>query len=131
MSRKRPCVIGSMLCLVTMVTFLRSRRIASSNVNLAIRSHSAFVNSATGSLGTMAFQNAVSVAISGGTISNTIITSANIANSTSDRVTLTGGWALVPVGVKLYFQFNGNNIASLDSSGNFTTIGNVTAFGSA
>ena len=109
----------------------------------------AFVNNKVGTLGTMATQNAVSVAITGGTIGNAIVTlasisvsniansaitsttigSANITNSTLDRVTMVGGWSVVPSGTKLYFQYNGNNVASLDSSGNFTTTGNVTAFG--
>jgi len=109
----------------------------------------AFVNNKVGTLGTMAVQNAVSVAITGGTIGNAIVTlasisasnisnsaitattidSANITNSTLDRVTMTGGWSVIPSGTKLYFQYNGSNIASLDSSGNFTTTGNVTAFG--
>jgi len=32
-------------------------------------------------------------------------------------------------GSKLYFLYNGSNVASLDSSGNFTCTGNVTAYG--
>jgi hypothetical protein len=83
----------------------------------------------------MASQNASAVAITGGTIGNGIISSATISNSTItnttvDRVTMTGGWSVTPSGSTLYFQFNGINIAKLDSSGNFTTIGDVAAFGS-
>ena len=33
-------------------------------------------------------------------------------------------------GGKLYFQYGGSTKASLDSSGNFTVVGNVTAYGS-
>ena len=52
----------------------------------------------------------------------TTATSANaIANS--------GGWAITPSGTKLYFNYNGTNVASLDSSGNFTSLANVTAYG--
>lgn len=123
----------------------------------------AFVSTTVGTLGTMASQNAVSVAITGGTIGNGIltlasisnsnisntrltattlsnanitvanITTANIANtaittSTIDQVTMVGGWSVIPSGNTLYFNYNGSNIAKLDSAGNFTTKGNVTAF---
>ena len=77
----------------------------------------AFVSTTVGTLGTMASQNAVSVAITGGTISNI------------NEISLAGGWSVTPSGTTLYFKYNGSNIAKLDSSGNFTTIGDVTAFG--
>lgn len=94
----------------------------------------AFVNNKVGALGTMAAQNAVSVAITGGSIGNAIITLATISNSTIanttiDQVTMTSGWSIVPSGTKLYFRYNGNNIASLDSAGNFISNQNTTAFG--
>jgi hypothetical protein len=60
-------------------------------------------------------QNANNVAITGG-------------NITVDRIT-TGNWTLLQFTNVLYFQFGGSNVAKLDSSGNFTTIGNVTGFG--
>jgi hypothetical protein len=40
-----------------------------------------------------------------------------------------GGWSVIPSGSKLYFSFNGANVGSLDSGGNFIVTGNVTAFG--
>lgn len=99
----------------------------------------AFVSSTLGVLGTMATQNAVSVAITGGSIGNAIISLASIANSniansnitttTIDRVTMAGGWSVIPNGTTLYFNYGGSNLATLDSSGNFTTVGDVTAFG--
>jgi hypothetical protein len=99
----------------------------------------AFVSATVGTLGTMASQNAVSVAIQGGAIGNAIITLASISNSTIanssitnttiDRVTMTSGWSVVPNGTTLYFNYNGINLAKLDSTGNFTTLGDVTAFG--
>jgi len=50
-----------------------------------------------------------------GTISSATIPSANaIAN--------TGGWNITPTGTKLYFNYNGTNVASLDSSGNFIVL---------
>jgi hypothetical protein len=100
----------------------------------------AFVSTTVGTLGTMASQNALSVAITGGSIGNAIITLASmsnsaitrstITNSTTDQVAMIGGWSIVPIGSTLYFTFGSTNIAKLDSSGNFTTIGDVTAFGS-
>jgi hypothetical protein len=70
-----------------------------------------------GVLGTMASQDASNVAITGGNISGI------------PAVNLLGGWAITPSGNTLYFSFSGTNVATLDSSGNFTTIGNVTASG--
>jgi hypothetical protein len=70
-----------------------------------------------GVLGTMAEQDASNVAITGGNISGI------------PAVNLLGGWAITPSGNTLYFSFSGTNVAKLDSSGNFTTIGNVTASG--
>ena len=44
-------------------------------------------------------------------------------------VTNSGGWSVTPSGTTLYFNYNGTNVAKLDSSGNFTTIANITAYG--
>ena len=48
--------------------------------------------------------------------------SGSIANS--------GGWNVTPSGTTLYFNYNGTNVAKLDSSGNLTTKANITAYGS-
>ena len=77
----------------------------------------AFVNNRINALGTMATQNANAVAITGGTITNL------------PAVNLAGGWAITPSDSTLYFSFGGINVAKLDSQGNFTTVGNVTASG--
>jgi len=45
---------------------------------------------------------------------NTTGSAGSIAN--------TGGWAITPSSTKLYFSYNGTNVASLDSSGNFKTL---------
>jgi hypothetical protein len=66
-------------------------------------------------------QYANNVAITGGNITANIIT----ANTS---VTITN-WTIREVSNTLYFQFSGSNVAKLDSVGNFTTIGNVTGFG--
>jgi hypothetical protein len=77
----------------------------------------AFVNNSVNGLGTMATQNASNVAITGGNITNI------------SAVDLLGGWAITPSGNTLYFSFGGSNVATLDSSGNFITIGNITGSG--
>jgi hypothetical protein len=65
-------------------------------------------------------QYANNVAITGGNIS--------ITNITADTVNTTN-WTIKEISNTLYFQFSGSNVAKLDSAGNFTTIGNVTGFG--
>jgi len=75
------------------------------------------INDQIGALGTMSVQNANNVSITGGTITDI------------PSVALQGGWSITPYGTKLYFSYNGTNVATLDSSGNFTAKGNVTAFG--
>ena len=45
------------------------------------------------------------------------------------QITNSGGWSVTPSGTKLYFNYNGTNVASLDSSGNLITLANITAYG--
>ena len=35
------------------------------------------------------------------------------------------GWSITPTGTKLYFKYNGTNVASLDSSGNLRVLTSV------
>ena len=49
--------------------------------------------------------------------------------STSNNITNSGGWNVTPTGTKLYFNYDGANVASLDSSGNLIVVANVTAYG--
>lgn len=44
-------------------------------------------------------------------------------------INVSGGWQIQPAGTKLFFNYNGVSKGSLDSSGNFIVIGNVTAYG--
>ena len=44
-------------------------------------------------------------------------------------ITNAGGWNVTPSGTTLFFNYNGTNVAKLDSSGNLTVKANVTAFG--
>jgi hypothetical protein len=89
----------------------------------------AFVQSVTGTLGTLATQNANAVAITGGTISGVTISGANVTANTATAIYNSGGWSVSQSGGKLYFAYSGTNKASLDSSGNLIVVGNVTASG--
>ena len=80
------------------------------------------ITTATGSLGTMSTQNANAVAITGGTITgNYGLNSGGVYNAS--------GWSVTPTGTTLFFNYNGTNVAKLDSSGNLTVKANVTAYG--
>lgn len=60
-----------------------------------------------------------------GQIGTTAVT--NATNAT--KIVNTGGWNVTPTGTKLYFNYNGTDVASLDSSGNLILLANVTAYG--
>ena len=47
----------------------------------------------------------------------------------SNAITNSGGWSVTPSGTKLYFNYNGTNVGSLDSTGNFIAKANITAYG--
>jgi len=50
-------------------------------------------------------------------------------NAAPSAVTVvTTNFTVQQIGSKLYFQYNGTNIASLDSSGNFVSLADVTAY---
>lgn len=61
--------------------------------------------------------------------SGTIVTTASGTATAANAIANTGGWAVTPSGTTLYFSYNGTNVAKLDSSGNFTALANVTAYG--
>ena len=81
----------------------------------------------TDTTGAMKLQTSGVDAIS---ISNAqVVTFANPVNTTGSAGSIanTGGWAITPSGTKLYFSYNGTNIASMDSSGNFKSLLTVAA----
>jgi hypothetical protein len=69
--------------------------------------------------------NAVPVANGGTNASSAAAARTNLGAATGTMTT----WSFVEVAGVLYFQVSGVSKASLDSSGNFTVLGNVTAYG--
>lgn len=97
----------------------------------------AFVTTATGNvkdtLGTMALQDADSVAITGGTItglSKLETADGTISGGTvrADNVGVGANWTLHQSGSYLYFKYNGNNVLRLASNGHLVAENNITAF---
>jgi len=88
------------------------------------------------SLGTMSTQNANAVNITGGSITG--LTTLSTSGGTISATTLTAsttlgigaGWTVVQDGSNnLIFKYSGTNKMKIDSSGNLTVVGNVTAYG--
>lgn len=67
---------------------------------------------------------------SGATGTWAIDISGNAATATqAGKVANSGGWNITPSSTTLFFNYNGTNVAKLDSSGNLTVLGNVTGYG--
>lgn len=64
-----------------------------------------------------------------GTLTNCTFPTLNQNTTGSAQSLATTNWTVSESGGKLYFAYGGTNKASLDSSGNFIVIGNVTAYG--
>ena len=63
-----------------------------------------------------------------GTMTNVSGTAASLTAGAAQQLTTTN-FSVVESGGKLYFKYGATNIASLDSSGNFVSLANVTAYG--
>jgi hypothetical protein len=66
---------------------------------------------------------------SAGGVSVGTTTDAGVGNLLVNGAYKTTNFSISESGGKLYFAYQGTQIASLDSSGNFTTLANVTAYG--
>jgi hypothetical protein len=64
-----------------------------------------------------------------GTWTINITGSAGSASTAGSLYNGTSGWSVTPSGTKLYFSYNGTNVGSLDSSGNFIALASVTGNG--
>ena len=91
-------------------------------------------------LGTMSTQNSNAVNITGGTITglSSLTTSGGTITATAiTGTTVTGSttlgigadWTVIQSGSTLIFKYAGTSKMKVDSSGNLTVVGNVTAFG--
>jgi hypothetical protein len=89
-----------------------------------------FYNVLTGSSGTLNVSGNLTVSGTTTLATPLAITSGGTGTTTgATKITNSGGWSVTPTGTKLYFNYNGTNVASLDSSGNFITLGSETAGG--
>ena len=79
----------------------------------------------TALVGTNITGTAAGLSIGGNAATATSATTATSAGA----ITNSGGWSVTPSGTTLYFNYNGTNVAKLDSSGNLTTKANITAYG--
>jgi hypothetical protein len=57
------------------------------------------------------------------------LTAGNATTAAAATTLATTNFSIVESGGKLYFKYGATNIASMDSSGNFIALANVTAYG--
>lgn len=94
---------------------------------LATPSSANLAAAVTGETGSGALVFGTSPTISSASISGSTITSSAVGLGTNALTTT--NFTVVQSGSKLYIQYNGSNILSIDSSGNLTALANVTAYG--
>jgi hypothetical protein len=87
------------------------------------------LNVTTDTTGAMAIQTSGTTAISISSAQVVTFTNPVAVNTTGSAGSIanTGGWAITPSGTKLFFSYNGTNVASMDSSGNFKSLLTVAA----
>jgi len=86
------------------------------------------VTNATSTYSTMAIQAANAVAITGGNATGmTALTGATVTASTT--LAIGADWTVVQTSTDLIFKHSGVSKMKLDSSGNITVVGDITAFG--
>ena len=68
-------------------------------------------------------------AFTAATAAQTVAVIGSTPVQSANNITNSGGWSVTPSGTKLNFSYNGTTVASLDSSGNFIALANVTAYG--
>ena len=81
----------------------------------------------TALVGTNITGTAAGLSIGGNAATATLATNATTAAAATTLVTT--NFSIVQSGAKLYFKYGATNIASMDSSGNFITLADNTAFG--
>lgn len=68
--------------------------------------------------------NATSIVATNATITNLSVTSFSPTS-----ISLPYNWSINTTASKIYFTYNGTNVASIDTSGNFISLANTTAGG--
>jgi hypothetical protein len=81
----------------------------------------------TALVGTNITGTAAGLSIGGNAATATLATNATTAAAATTLAT--AGFSIVESGGKLYFKYGATNIASMDSSGNLTTLADITAYG--
>jgi len=81
-------------------------------------------NTITANLTGLASNATFAVTASNATNATTAVTATN-----ATQIINAGSFNITVSGTKLFFSYNGTTVASLDSTGNFTTIANITAYG--
>jgi hypothetical protein len=56
---------------------------------------------------------------------NLVATNATIGAFSPTTINLPNSWSISTTASKLYFTYNGTNVASLDTSGNFTALNDI------
>jgi hypothetical protein len=100
------------------------------NGNLVVSGTSSFTGSAI--MSTLTASSISATAINStfyGAATGLTGTAASLTAGTAQSIANAGGWNITPNGSKLYFNYNGTNVASLDSSGNLINLANITAYG--
>ena len=104
------------------------------SATLAVASGGTGVTSSTGS-GSVVLSTSPSLTTpvlgtpSSGNLTNCTFPTLNQNTTGSAGSLVTTGFSIVESGGKLFFKYGATNIASLDSSGNFIALANVTAYG--
>ena len=58
---------------------------------------------------------------------NATITNLTVTNFSPTSISLPNNWSINTTASKIYFTYNGTNVASIDTSGNLITKGNTTS----
>ena len=56
---------------------------------------------------------------------NIVTTNLTVTNFSPSSISLPNSWSINTTASKLYFTYNGTNVASIDTSGNFIALANI------
>jgi hypothetical protein len=102
--------------------------VAGTNVSITGSWPNQTINSTAGGTGTVTSVSGTG-STNGLTLSGTVTSSGNLSLTGSVRTLTTTNFTVEEIGGKLLFKYGATTIASMDSSGNLTTLANITGFG--